>query len=319
MRLSEICWHVVVGVWLCGCGSTIAPEDSEAELGRSSQPILHGTPTAASAASPVYLSTVAITTVDKVKKRQAACSGTLIAPRVVVTAAHCHLGYNERLTLAPRQPVADLRVFFGKEVSATNPNVRRVVGRLSCFGYNAIGSMQADPPSEPNDLAIFLLDQDAPAPFVPATIDADTAIPEGEELVLAGFGRTIGPGNSSTTYSDDTGTLRQAVSEVLSGIDLATAHEHLLIAKRLAVGSAAYGDAWNNAVGACSGDSGGPAFRNVNGRSLLRGALSSGALDSKGRCSGRSIYTDLAQYMSWVEPSIVRLTESVAKGRPDVY
>ena len=96
------------------------------------------------------------------------CSGVLIAPNVVVTAAHCFLG---------QRPGEPYEVFFGDDVTANGEThgVTRVVTPNGYDGGNGGG-----------DLALVVLD--APASATPATLGTVAVADVGKSVTMVGFG-----------------------------------------------------------------------------------------------------------------------------------
>jgi secreted trypsin-like serine protease len=250
------------------------------------------------------LATVAITTRQKLTRNKSTCSGVLIAPRLVLTAAHCLVGYNAQLNLAPLCPLEDLRVSLGPRVKASSSSISIIAvdNWLIHPQYHPSQAGLLEPASPPNDLALVLLKQAADPPYLPAEMDRQREIPEGEVVHLWGFGRTIGPGTLNSPLPDDSGVLRHTTAQVLTGLTpFQPSEDHPLRQSHLlAVGRACFGKEWEGCSGACAGDSGGPLFRDSPEGLRLRGVLSVGSLDAKGRCSGRSIYTDVCEYQEWI-------------------
>jgi V8-like Glu-specific endopeptidase len=104
----------------------------------------------------------------------ARCSGTLVAPRLVLTAAHC--------VLDPRLS-SSLEVLFGSAVNAPDAAFRQVVHVAVHPEYQSDG--------DDADLAALILD--TPAPVAPATLGAeaidDTWI--GAQVRMVGFGQAL--------------------------------------------------------------------------------------------------------------------------------
>jgi len=97
------------------------------------------------------------------------CTGTLVAPRVVVTAGHC-IGRRE------------LRVVFGG--SLADGELRDVADQRAHPGFELIGLV--------DDIGVLLLAEPAPSEIAPVAMRRD-ALPEsvvGEPLVVVGFGKT---------------------------------------------------------------------------------------------------------------------------------
>ncbi len=100
--------------------------------------------------------------------RATACSGTLIAPRIVLTAAHCE------------QSPETLEVFFGANVDAT-ADARVDVQMV--FVHPAF-----DPFTKENDLALLLLAETVAIEPVPLETDPLDATDVGTEVRVVGFG-----------------------------------------------------------------------------------------------------------------------------------
>lgn len=123
------------------------------------------------------------------------CTGTLIAPRLVLTAAHC-------ITETPFG--SNLEVLFGDDVAAPAASLLRVMEVQVHPAYRAGDAMA--------DLALLILEQSAPAP--PAALNTapldDAWV--GRSIRLVGFGQTHPSG--SVPGSKRSGTA--AISEVHS-------------------------------------------------------------------------------------------------------
>jgi len=98
------------------------------------------------------------------------CTATLIAPRVVITAAHC-LGFD---------PPNVYDVFFGPSVEQGGTTIAVVGGRAH---------PDYDPNTFAHDIAVLLLASDAPVAPMALRIEALRDL-TGEEVVIAGFGVT---------------------------------------------------------------------------------------------------------------------------------
>ena len=233
-------------------------------------------------------STVALTTdvsrngSSRIEMGRSFCSGTIVGPRTILTAAHCL----QKMDPESRTKIDELHfpnesdfiVSFNGAVSRGGSWIRaeRVIPHPE---WNVAETLTPQPSSPPHDIGVIILEEDIPnhmriADFVPLS----HTFAEGEQVALAGYGVT------ESRESDDTGTLRQVTVPV----------------------SAADSTAWRVSVGeffrgACAGDSGGPAYAMINGTYKVFGATSTGA-EIMGRCLGMmSNYTDARYYIDWIE------------------
>lgn len=194
------------------------------------------------------------------------CSGTLIAPDVVLTAAHCIVPENRRW-----------RVFIGEDVrypdAGTVIEVRKAVVHPDYRGEGL-----------PNDLAVLLLSS-------PATV-APRAFAPGEEVDRQTFVRVVGFGRTNPAATTGYGRRRQ-VDVPLAGHDPsygATQDTEF-------VAGAPFLD-----LDSCRGDSGGPAYVQISGEWLLAGATSRAttAMSKRRPCGNGGIYTRVAAHEQWI-------------------
>lgn len=159
------------------------------------------------------------------------CTGTLIGPRKVVTAAHCLEGVSAssiRFAIGPNagNPEASLRV------ASITPHPQ----------YNRF--------SLANDIGFVTLADDAPvAPM--KTLPSMNGSFVGQSLVFVGYGVNNG-------FSQTGGGVKRFVSMAISSVSATTFR---------------YDDRDRNT---CNGDSGGPAFAQVDGELLVAGVTSYG-------------------------------------------
>ncbi|MGH1348420.1 MAG: S1 family peptidase [Nannocystales bacterium] len=214
------------------------------------------------------------------------CSGTLVAPTVVLTAAHC---------LREDRPITEIGL--GETVLPTAPPIRTVpVERCEM-------PPEAEPPGSVNtiraDVALCHLSEPVEdVPIVPLISACELgAIEPGATTVIVGFGAT----QQLDGMSDGAGRKRLAWQTV-DEIDT---------------------DVWNNVTmfnlsgpGACSGDSGGPAFIQLSDGSWRVFGAGSSTYSPKGvqppvpkgnECWGGSVYSYAGSFLEWITDEAAEL------------
>lgn len=194
------------------------------------------------------------------------CTGTLISKNLVLTAHHC-IGEQE------------IFVSFGNELptSTSDANVRLMEVIVTHKDYKAIFDEMGRPVTAHNDVALIKLADPAPEGFQPAVIaDEDTALVDGQELVLAGFGllNELPP---------------KVVAKELNvvSVPLAKTIDTILVTDQ------------NNAKGACRGDSGGPAFVQTS-KGLVLVGITRGAHLNSPDCRHYGEYTFASKFKKFI-------------------
>jgi len=194
------------------------------------------------------------------------CSGTLIAPTVVVTAAHCY------------RTGCHQRIFIGQDVAV--PDQGRVV-RVA----NATMHPAYDPGSgsDFNDIMILVLSE----PVEDVTyrpIAAAGALQDAFAVRLVGYGNVDARGEYG--YGR-----RRSVDVPLASADPRFGAEPDLefVASEPFLGK-----------DSCTGDSGGPAYVEYSGGWYLAGATSRSTEIAVRRCGDGGIYTRVPAYVDWI-------------------
>jgi secreted trypsin-like serine protease len=195
------------------------------------------------------------------------CGGTLIAPRVVLTAGHCVQGET-----AGEMDVTLGRTRLSRDTDGERIPVTRIVRNP---GY--------DPEAITGDLALLQLQR--PAAEIPlAPVPGGGAVP-GSRVLVSGWGATMEGG----TISDDLRFVRLTVrsastcDRILGTIDGTT---------QLCAGSSNAGE------DACQGDSGGPLFSGEGAAARLLGIVSYGA--GCGHAGVPGVYTRVSAFSGWI-------------------
>jgi hypothetical protein len=196
-----------------------------------------------------------------ISTRGSLCTGTAIARDLVLTGGHCVA------------PVATYRVLL-PDIKPPGLAIRSIAihPRYSPKDY-ASGRVTAD-------VALIKLEQPLPADIVPAAVAPVTSVAPGDRFVIAGYGGTSPdseagngvPRAAALIATGKPGTLQIRL------FDPATRDQH-------------------SGLGACTGDSGGPAFVENNGTFAVIGVVSwsTGAASTAG-CGGLTGVTPLALY-----------------------
>jgi secreted trypsin-like serine protease len=195
------------------------------------------------------------------------CTGTAIAPDLVLTVAHCVL------------PGAEYKIV---EFDAAHQPMLRPVTKVARHPGFKLETMLAHRATA--DVAVLKLAAPLSAPTVPAPLATRTAFAVGERFTVAGYGVTVrGDGKTG-------GTVR-AASLVATG-------QPGTLQVRL-VDPATMGE--RAGLGACTGDSGAPAFEETGATPAVVGIVSwtTGPGGSDG-CGGLTGLTPLVRYRDWI-------------------
>ncbi len=208
------------------------------------------------------------------KKVGALCSGTLISENIVLTAAHC---------VGP--DASQMRVFFVNDVRKAKPEqIRTVDAAIVNKDYSATRKENTA------DVALVRFVGKMPAPYAPAKIlKSSGLLQKNTTTIVAGYGL-----NRSWVVKSGAGVLRTTELQIADPNMTATETSLQQTISR----------------GVCSGDSGGPAYLDVDGELQVWGVASrSDALPTRltPDCFLMSIYTRADIYAKWIADNMADL------------
>lgn len=222
-----------------------------------------------------FASTVKILKYDRMH-----CTGTLIGPRLVLTAAHCLLNSvsNDFEILFPAA-LSETRLVVAQKYHS---EFRRATSRDGDIGRN----------DYKHDIALMLLDEQAPEAAVVAALPKH-AFTVDKDVVL----RAYGYGRTSMANQGDGVLLTALVNGKIDGDR----------PDRISIDQAQGG-------GLCNGDSGGPLFAYENEKALLVGVASgadrwqtkNGVLQGD-ICRYFGVATQVGSYLDWIARTSIEL------------
>lgn len=202
------------------------------------------------------------------------CTGTLINKNVVLTAAHC-IG----------QDINKMYIFFGKNLQVDGVYVQVDKAEISPYWNSSTDK-------DMGDLALLHFQGPLPASYKPTLMLPTTmadVLQNGTEVTVVGYGVT------SAESKEASAALRKTTVNIA---DAKFADSELLVDQ-------------SSGQGVCHGDSGGPAFIEIDGIFYLWGVTSRGVNDASRTCKTTAAFTSIPYYRSWINRMNAKLSSSL--------
>jgi len=252
--------------------------------------IVNGEPVAEE--DSVAKSTVALYLADKEQSGaiRNICTGTLISKNIVISAAHCFKDVAEIFLKIPLDELVQrIRIGFGTQIVKNESDTRVTFIKIKkvIIHPDYVSNMVKHAKRIPMpDLSLIQLETDAPETAVPTLLGLDLGnlIQKGTPLILAGYGLTSGS--------------EQTQAKQLMKVDVNISNPKLTTAQ--------FTYDVVNRKSACMGDSGGPAYVEIEkGRLAVIGVTSWG----DNTCSSIGVYTSIPAFTDFITTSIAKFNQ----------
>lgn len=206
----------------------------------------------------------------------AICTGSILSPSIIVTAAHC-----------VESGASSLRIVFGNDFNSRSIVVRAV----DAYQVSPLWPFRQNTALNTGDIALIKFSGGLPAGYKAIKFLTDSSkLSDGMTVTLAGFGASevvrVRDPRSGALASDHQGSGKLRYVDTTISSASFTKSEFITDSKK--------------GRGACHGDSGGPAFVTVDGEMVVTGVTSRSVDDPEDTCAVGAAYTSIPFYAKWI-------------------
>jgi secreted trypsin-like serine protease len=224
------------------------------------------------------------------------CGGVLISSHYIATAAHCVYEDDDDSGNATAYDASNYSVVIGGSTHYSTTTAAENAGVDVYSLENITINPDYDSSTTDYDIAVLELEESyyQPGPAI-ATADRFSEIEEGDYLTVIGYGYTSG----DETSDDIPSTLQEAEIPLVATDDCfwETAPDYDVTDNMFCAGYTGS----DVDIDSCSGDSGGPVFKTIDGELTLVGVVSWGS----STCSDYpGVYTKISNLRSWIMENI---------------
>jgi len=263
----------------CGVSAPVKTLELPPSIGQSQHAIVNGQKNLAYPAAGTMMGEVG-------GQRQSFCSGTLIAPRVVLTAAHCIEAFDQ-------QQLKQAKLVWRMDIPTSTGTYRSVYSEIDRTESKMHPQYKKGQGTNiVHDVGVIVLKtavfEVTPLPFNEKIMDATW---KGNKILFMGYG--LLDGVRQTPAKDKWSTI-MPVTEIAQYRGSPKPNTFGYEGKNTSV---------------CRGDSGGPAFYKINGKMTVIGVTSHG---TDPRCRGTSFSFRTDPYVAWIKSFITKFSSCKA-------
>lgn len=221
----------------------------------------------------------------------AICTGSILSPSIVVTAAHC-----------VESGASSLRIVFGNDFNSRSIVIRAV----DAYQVSPLWPFRQNASLNTGDIALIKFSGGLPAGYKAIKFLTDSSkLSDGMTVTLAGFGASevvqVRDPRSGALSSDHQGSGKLRYVDTTISAASFTKSEFITDSKQ--------------GRGACHGDSGGPAFVTVDGEMVVTGVTSRSVDDPGDTCAVGAAYTSIPFYAKWIVQTANKLNSMTLADR----